>query len=69
MNEAITQLITAGPLGIFVVYLVWERQRNDRTAASERVRRDKLDADRIETDKALAGSLATLATLIQGMSR
>jgi hypothetical protein len=69
IDAVLSQLITAGPLGCFIVFLVFNQQRTDRQAATERERRDKLDADRIETDRDLAASLATLATLIQAMNR
>jgi hypothetical protein len=69
MNDILAQLITAGPLGVFVVFLIVDRQRADKIAAAERERRDKLDAERIETDRELAASMATLATLINGLSR
>ncbi|MBO9380153.1 hypothetical protein GG804_25630 [Sphingomonas histidinilytica] len=69
METVLAQLITAGPLGVFVVFLIIDRQRADKLAAAERDRRDKLDAARIETDRDLATSLATLATLIQGLGR
>lgn len=55
METAIlSQIITGfGPAGAFVGYLIWQQMR-----------RDKIDADRIDTDKALATALANLTNAI-----
>jgi len=58
MDQIIAQAISAGPMGLFVAYLIWER-RNER---EERV-------SRVESDKALAASLAALTIVIQGLPR
>jgi hypothetical protein len=44
-----------GPMGLFVGYLVWAQMR-----------REKLDKDRIDADKALATSLALLEQAVRG---
>ena len=50
----ISQIITGfGPAGAFVGYLIWQQMR-----------RDKIDHERIETDKQLAAALATLTAAI-----
>jgi len=80
MDQLFAQLLTGGPLGIFVVFLIIDRQRTDKLAAGERARRDKLDAEerarrdkldeqRIEADKEMASSLATLAAMIGARQR
>lgn len=48
-----------GPMGLFVAYLIYREQRNDAT-------RMQYDTARLECDKQLAASLATLAAVIQG---
>jgi len=50
-----------GPMGLFVAYLIWREQRMD-------ARRMTYDQARLECDKALAASLATLSAVIQGRS-
>jgi hypothetical protein len=51
----ISQIITGfGPAGAFVGYLIWREMR-----------RDRIDSDRIETDKLLAATLATLTAAIE----
>lgn len=47
-----------GPPGLIILYLMWERA----TTAKDR---REIERDRIATDKELAASLATLATLIK----
>ncbi|MGV3511906.1 MAG: hypothetical protein ACO1OX_07860 [Novosphingobium sp.] len=42
-----------GPAGAFVSYLIWQQMR-----------RDKIDQERVETDKALATALANLTNAI-----
>jgi hypothetical protein len=55
----ISQVITGfGPTGAFVGYLIWQQMR-----------RDKIDSERIDADRALATALATLKTVIDGMSK
>lgn len=50
----LSQIITGfGPAGAFVGYLIWQQMR-----------RDKIDHERIETDKALAIALANLTNAI-----
>ncbi len=62
MDQLIAQLVTAGPVGVFAAYLVWERR-------ADRAERIVVDRERIDADKALAASLATLAATIQQISR
>lgn len=69
IDQVTTQLIAAGPVGAFCVYLIWRQQRDDKAAAAERSERLALDQARVEADKALAASLATLATTVQGWPR
>lgn len=45
-----------GPLGLFIGYLMWREIRNE-----------KLSRDRIESDKALATSLALLEATVRGL--
>jgi hypothetical protein len=47
-----------GPMGLMVAYLMWRELRTE-----------KLSKDRIETDKALASSMALLTAAITGMKR
>lgn len=50
----LSQIITGfGPAGAFVGYLIWQQMR-----------RDKIDVERIETDKELATVLANLVNAI-----
>lgn len=56
--ELITAFGQFGPMGLFVLYLVWER-KSAREA----------EIARTETDKALATSLAALTVSIQHMTR
>jgi len=59
MEQSIVDAVGSyGPPGLIVLYLMWERA----TTAKER---HQIDRDRIATDKELAASLATLATLIK----
>jgi len=51
-----------GPLGLMIAYLVW-RER----AGAER--RDKVDQDRIEADKAMASALTALTVTIQALDQ
>jgi hypothetical protein len=70
MPEPVTAwLISAGPIGVFCLYLIWWQQRQDKVSLTERKERIEVDRDRIQTDKALAASLATLATMVQGWPR
>ncbi len=55
-------LIQAGPIGIFAMYLIWERH----TSAKERL---ELDRQRLEVDRNVAASLAALTTVIQQRTR
>ena len=55
----LSQIITGfGPAGAFVAYLIWQQMR-----------RDKIDHERIETDKELATALANLTNAITNRSR
>ena len=47
-----------GPMGLFVGYLIWRELRTE-----------KLSRDRIDTDKALAASMALLTAAIEGLKR
>lgn len=50
----LSEIITSfGPAGAFVGYLIWQQMR-----------RDKIDLDRVETDKELATALANLTNAI-----
>jgi hypothetical protein len=62
MDAIITQLAAAGPVGVFAAFLIWERR-------ADRAERLVVDKERVEADKALAASLATLATTIQQVTR
>jgi hypothetical protein len=68
-DQVASWLISAGPVGVFCFFLIWDRNRTDKANAAERAERMAIDRDRIETDKALAASLATLATMVQGWPR
>lgn len=53
-QEVITSLIRSGPLGIFVIYLIWREIRNAT-----------ISKERAESDKALAAALSALTVTIQ----
>lgn len=54
----LSEIITSfGPAGAFVAYLIWQQMR-----------RDKIDLDRVETDKELATALANLTNAISNRS-
>jgi len=56
-----------GPIGLFIGYLIWRELRQEK-AAETRVKDDRdLARERIDTDKAMATSLAILAARIEGM--
>lgn len=61
-------LIQGGPVGLFALYLIWDR----RQTAKERVKVDEehnqLDRDRIEVDRHVAASLAALTAVIQQLA-
>ncbi|MFN3469951.1 MAG: hypothetical protein ACK4Z7_09605 [Novosphingobium sp.] len=53
-STILSQIITSfGPSGAFVGYLIWQQMR-----------RDKIDGERVETDKELATALANLTNAI-----
>lgn len=57
MDQVVAQLIGTGtPMSILCVYLIWRQMRDDKIAEK-----------RIEVDKEIAASMATLATVIQNM--
>jgi predicted acylesterase/phospholipase RssA len=60
MEQSIILEIIAkfGSAGAFVGYLIWQQMR-----------RDKIDQERIEADKELAGALAALKTIIDSWKR
>ncbi|PTD19889.1 hypothetical protein CV103_11920 [Sphingomonas fennica] len=51
-----------GPLGLMIWYLVWR----ERTGAEKR---DQIERERIESDKALASALTALTVTINNMDR
>jgi hypothetical protein len=55
-------LIQAGPIGIFALYLIWEKRTNEK----ERLR---LDRERLEVDRNVAASLAALTAVVQRRNR
>jgi hypothetical protein len=58
-QTVLSQIITSfGPAGSFVGYLIWQQMR-----------RDKIDQERVETDKELATALANLTNAINNNSR
>lgn len=58
-QTVLSQIITNfGPAGSFVGYLIWQQMR-----------RDKIDQERVETDKELATALANLTNAINNNSR
>lgn len=69
-----------GALGLLVGFLVWRdiraadaRDKLERENAAERVRveerRIQTDRERLEADKALAASLASLTAVVQSLRR
>lgn len=70
MEAGIAQaLIGSGPLGIIILYMMLLQKGDRDTRKEERARRDVIDKDRIETDKALVATLTTLAGKIDGLGR
>lgn len=67
--EAVSALLGSGPLGLIIVYMVYLQKLDRDTRKEERARRDEIDKDRIETDKALVGTLTTLASKIDGLGK
>jgi hypothetical protein len=57
-DQLATALINAGPMGMFVLYLIWDRQ-------SGRSERQAYDRERLETDKAIASVLAAIKAMIE----
>jgi len=63
MDPAILQtLIGAPPLIALIFYLVWDTGRREANRKAEVERRDAIDKDRLETDKALVAVLARIET-------
>lgn len=67
----ITELLKAGPLGILILYLVWDR--NEARKEREEARRERLaydqahlvyDQARLEGDKVMSAALAALTTAV-----
>lgn len=70
MSEQIAALlISAGPVGVFCLYLIWRAERDAKATAAERKERLDVDRDRIATDKDLAAGIARLATLVEVLAR
>jgi len=58
-----------GPMGLFVGFLIWDR--NSASKARIGYDRDRLeqDKDRLETDRAMAAALGALTAVIQRLDR
>lgn len=62
-------LVGSGPLGILILWLMYQ-QKTDREARTvERARRDEIDKDRIDTDKGLVVALTTLTNKIEELGK
>ena len=66
MNEALSLAGQFGPMGMFVAYLIWDRERMDKKWREHEEARLKQDAVRAEADKAMAVALNALSIVIQG---
>jgi hypothetical protein len=60
--DLIAPLIQSGPLGIFVIYLIWRELRGAE-------KRGQIEKERTEADKALAAALAALTVTIQHLEQ
>lgn len=72
MGEAnvIAQLAAQfGAPGLLIGYMVWDRLLRRKDDDSSRAEENQLRKERIEADKSLAASLATLTTAVQQMER
>lgn len=61
MDAIIQALVPGGPIAIVCAALLWrDWKRDDRDTARE-IRREKIEEDRIEADKAMAVAMTLLA--------
>lgn len=61
-SELISGLIQAGPMGMFVAYLIWREMRGAE-------KRGQIEKERTEADKALAAALSALTVTIQHLEQ
>jgi hypothetical protein len=58
-------LISAGPVGVFCLYLIWRQERDTKACAAERKERLDADRERVEVDREHSRVLGGLAELIK----
>lgn len=58
-----------GAPGLLIGYMVWDRLLRRKDEQAERVEDLALKRERIESDKSLAGALATLTVIVQQLER
>lgn len=56
---------SAGPVGIFLAWMLWRDAKRDERDDARELRRESIEKDRIEADKALAISMTLLAERIK----
>jgi hypothetical protein len=67
--EIVTTLVGSGPLGLVILYMMFLQKQDRDTRKEERARRDEIDKDRIETDKALVATLTMLTAKIDELGK
>jgi hypothetical protein len=67
--ELATVLAGSGPLGLIILYMMYLQKSDRDTRKEERARRDTIDKDRIDTDKALVATLTALTGKIDGLGQ
>ncbi len=65
----VSALVGSGPLGLIILYMVWQQKAERDRLAGERARRDAIEKDRIETDKSLASALTALTIKIEDLGK
>lgn len=69
-TNIIAQLATQfGAPGLLIGYMVWDRLLRRKDEQAERVEDLAIKRERIESDKSLAGALATLTVIVQQLER
>ena len=58
-----------GAPGLLIGYMVWDRLLRRKDEQAERVEDLAIKRERIESDKSLAGALATLTVIVQQLER
>lgn len=68
-GEIFSSLVSSGPLGLVIAYLMYREKVERDLRTVERARRDKLDEDRLTTDKAMVGAMTTLAVKLDELAK